>query len=362
MVNQMVNGDGRAAVNQEGNKQNGNGAVLLGGVGKDNSKMGGAANTVAAAANYVKEGISNWWSASVAGFQSESLVDFGKRIAIDTPNPETMAVGLVAGIAGTLGKMERAATGVEEALKYNPCKCFVVGTPIQTPHGTKPIEKIAVGDLVAARDEKTGETVWKPVLRLIRNGEKDVLHVRYVDAAGRSETLGVTPEHPFMLQGQRWVHAGDLQPGDKIMRLNDGFLTVKSVKKYSVRHHTFNFEVADVHTYFVGTMGAWVHNAGPCDITKAINLPGWRAVTVDMVHVAERHMEDGARVLDKSVFVGLNERGVMAAIKQAYGSATTVAVQGERVLLEGITKTGTSVQMWLNRTTKTIETAYPVAR
>jgi len=45
MVNQMVNGDGRAAVNQEGNKQNGNGAVLLGGVGKDNSKMGGATNS-----------------------------------------------------------------------------------------------------------------------------------------------------------------------------------------------------------------------------------------------------------------------------------------------------------------------------
>lgn len=45
MVNQMVNGDGRAAVNQDGNKQNGNGAVLMGGVGKDNSKMGGATNS-----------------------------------------------------------------------------------------------------------------------------------------------------------------------------------------------------------------------------------------------------------------------------------------------------------------------------
>jgi len=57
MVNQMVNGDGRAAVNQEGNKQNGNGAVLLGGVGKDNSKMGGATvvGAVGDAANWVVE-------------------------------------------------------------------------------------------------------------------------------------------------------------------------------------------------------------------------------------------------------------------------------------------------------------------
>ena len=45
MVNQMVNGDGRAAVNQEGNKQNGNGAVLSDGVNKDNSKIGGGTNS-----------------------------------------------------------------------------------------------------------------------------------------------------------------------------------------------------------------------------------------------------------------------------------------------------------------------------
>jgi hypothetical protein len=93
---------------------------------------------------------------------------------------------------------------------------------------------------------------------------------------------------------------------------------------------------------------------------KAINLPGWKKVTVDMVHIAERHMTGGALTEGRSVFVGLNERGVMAAIQQAYGSATTIAVQGERILLQGTTKTGMAVQMWLNKATNIIETAYPV--
>jgi hypothetical protein len=93
---------------------------------------------------------------------------------------------------------------------------------------------------------------------------------------------------------------------------------------------------------------------------RAINLPGWSKLTVDMVHIAERHMMGGAQTAGKTLFVGLSERGVMAAIRQAYGSATTVAVQGERVLLSGVTKTGTTVEMWLNKATNLIETAYPV--
>jgi hypothetical protein len=39
-----------------------------------------------------------------------------------------------------------------------------------------------------------------------------------------------------------------------------------------------------------------------------------------------------------------------------------LSVQGERVLLEGVTKTGMTVQMWLNRATNVIETAYPVGK
>ncbi|MDN2709880.1 polymorphic toxin-type HINT domain-containing protein [Janthinobacterium sp. SUN118] len=161
--------------------------------------------------------------------------------------------------------------GTQAVASLIPCRCFVAGTLVHTSTGLKKIELIKVGDLVAARDEDTGMTSWKPVVSLIRNGEKNVLRVQYVDVGGKSEVLGVTPEHPFMLEGKRWVSAGELKPGDKIMSLGGALLTVKRISKYSVRHHTYNFEVADFHTYFVGKKGAWVHNA-PCNLQ-----PGWIA-------------------------------------------------------------------------------------
>jgi hypothetical protein len=71
-------------------------------------------------------------------------------------------------------------------------------------------------------------------------------------------------------------------------------------------------------------------------------------------------MTGGPLTAGRTVFTNLNEKGVMAAIRQAYGSAKILHAQGERVLLSGSTKTGMNVEMWLNNSTKVIETAYPV--
>jgi RHS repeat-associated protein len=95
--------------------------------------------------------------------------------------------------------------------------------------------------------------------------------------------------------------------------------------------------------------------------TKAVNLPAFNKVTVDMSHIKDRHMQGGTLTDGRTVFSSATERGVQAAIQQAYGSARTINVQGDRVLLSGTTKTGTQIEMWFNKSTKTIETAYPVA-
>jgi hypothetical protein len=144
------------------------------------------------------------------------------------------------------------------------CLCFADGTPIQTKDGIKKIEDVREGDLIASRDPDTGETAWKPVLHVIRNDKHDILRLSYTDQTGKSEILGVTPDHRFMLEGKRWVQTADIHPGDKIMRLDGGLLTVQSITADPEQHTTYNFEVADFHTYFVGTLGAWVHNAGNC--------------------------------------------------------------------------------------------------
>jgi len=95
-------------------------------------------------------------------------------------------------------------------------------------------------------------------------------------------------------------------------------------------------------------------------LTRAVNLPAWSRLSVNMPHIVDRHMVGGTMTQGRSIFIGLNERGVMAAVRQAYGSSSVVRHQGDRMLLSGSTNTGMRVEMWLNRSTNTIETAYPV--
>ena len=110
-----------------------------------------------------------------------------------------------------------------------------------------------------------------------------------------------------------------------------------------------------------GVRSAVSSGLGAAAVRKAVNLPAWKKVLVDMAHIAERHMERGAKAAGRTVFAGMNERGVLAAVRQAYGSASTVRSQGDRVLLSGQTRTGLTVEMWFNKTTNVIETAYPVS-
>ncbi len=56
----------------------------------------------------------------------------------------------------------------------------------------KPIENIAVGTLVLAYDEETGEKAYKEVVRLFRNETKEWYHI-HVDG----EEIVCTGGHPF---------------------------------------------------------------------------------------------------------------------------------------------------------------------
>ena len=164
----------------------------------------------------------------------------------------------MAAMAGSISLRAESLFASKLALRG---ECFTEGTPVHTAAGLTPIEDIREGDFVAARDERTGETSWRPVMRLFRNAGKETVRVSYMDGQGEEETLGASLEHPFRVAGRGWVGAGELKPGDRIVRRDGGSLTVKQVVRDPVRRDTFNFEVAGVHTYFVGGLGAWVHNA-----------------------------------------------------------------------------------------------------
>jgi len=73
--------------------------------------------------------------------------------------------------------------------------------------------------------------------------------------------------------GDKWVSACELKKGDRVLLANADTLTGKP--KYGIvidvetedceEYTTYNFEVADFHTYYVGENGVCVHNAD-CNI------------------------------------------------------------------------------------------------
>lgn len=173
--------------------------------------------------------------------------------AIAAVFPPLKIVKIATKEVGTLGKVANVSNSAGKL-------CFVAGTIVHTRDGLKPIEDIQVGDLVASKDEFTKEITWKPVVDLLRNHNKRILNITLSNSKGDQDLIGVTEEHPFWVEGVGWVIAGELQEGHKVSSIDGTYLIVKSIVLDAQLHDTYNFEVEDYHTYFVGELGAWVHN------------------------------------------------------------------------------------------------------
>jgi hypothetical protein len=138
-------------------------------------------------------------------------------------------------------------------------KCFPAGTMILMADGSlKPIEEIKQGDLVAAFDFEKGELVAKEVTETFENFTNV-----WVDIEIAGEKVTATRHHPFWIESkQEWVLAEFLEAGMTVRNKRGEIVAITSVE---IRYEqsdaaTYNFEVADVHNYFVGAEGILVHN------------------------------------------------------------------------------------------------------
>jgi len=84
----------------------------------------------------------------------------------------------------------------------------------------------------------------------------------------------VTAEHPFYHAERGWVHASKLVVGDLISEDEGGTLRVTKVtfNPNAPLNVTYNLEVADFHTYFVGEYGVLVHNGWLIDLAVGLGL------------------------------------------------------------------------------------------
>ncbi|MBE2206755.1 MAG: hypothetical protein IAE84_04165 [Saprospiraceae bacterium] len=134
--------------------------------------------------------------------------------------------------------------------------CFTAGTPVHTPAGLVPIEKISIGDTVLAYNESSKTPTLASVTNVFHKTWRGLLRI----IAGR-DTLLATPNHPFYLPGSgRYLPADSLRRGMQLLALSGTLLTVQSVAALDTTVSVYNFEVAEHHNYYVGEEGVLVHN------------------------------------------------------------------------------------------------------
>lgn len=192
---------------------------------------------------------------------------------------------------------------VEEAIFDN---CFLAGTLVVAGHQRsdgqvervlREVQQVKADDLVLAQDPLTGEVGYRRVVRTFENVTTSVVSVTVgapeclpVRQAGRTErhavghageeggedaeppsasqTIRCTPGHPWRVRGAdrvlRWVFAGDLRVGDRLVPEAGPEQVVLGLDVREEVARTFNFEVEGWHTYYVSGAadqpGVLVHN------------------------------------------------------------------------------------------------------
>ncbi|WP_223838035.1 polymorphic toxin-type HINT domain-containing protein [Streptomyces venezuelae] len=161
--------------------------------------------------------------------------------------------------ADVLGKLKNI-------FKANPCKkhSFPAGTHVLMGNGsTKPIEKIRVGDSVAAADPLTGNSGPRRVQATIHTPDDRKFTEITLAERGAGATITATNHHPFWsVKDRTWTDAGALRAGDTLLTAQGAAAQVGSIRHWTGLEPAYDLTVADLHTYFVmaGTTSLLVHN------------------------------------------------------------------------------------------------------
>ena len=143
----------------------------------------------------------------------------------------------------------------------------------------KPIASLKLGDMVLAKSEwkAQGESLsYEPITDIMVTPAQPRRLVDLVLADG--QTLTTTDGHPFNTP-EGWRDAILLKKGGKLLLKGDGE-SEKTVEIASVTHRldtqtTYNLEVANAHTFFVGEDGVLVHNGKGYNPPPRGPLPGF---------------------------------------------------------------------------------------
>ncbi|MCP3866752.1 MAG: hypothetical protein GY703_01370, partial [Gammaproteobacteria bacterium] len=157
--------------------------------------------------------------------------------------------GFFSSFGGGGGSGFCAFCGPRIGTAYERDGCFAAGTPILMADGSRQaIESVLPGDMVATFDGGNA--------RVKRVKVRDTDHLRELRfrEIGGEQTLRritTTDEHRFWAMNRdRWLLAGDIQVGDRLMLVGGTEAVITATRRYSEETKVYNFDVVDYETYF----------------------------------------------------------------------------------------------------------------
>lgn len=187
---------------------------------------------------------------------------------------------------GKFGKLFGAAVGLASGLANSFPADTLVHTRIQTDSGPqtqlKPISQIQIGDEVLAWDELAAHDQalqakqasspreisassshidsaksYQKVTEVYNTPERirTLVHL----TLDNGQTLTATDGHPFKTD-EGWRDAVLLKKGGKLLLKDSSYAAIADIRIEQERITTFNLEVAQLHTFYVGVDGVVVHN------------------------------------------------------------------------------------------------------
>ncbi|MGE8654477.1 MAG: polymorphic toxin-type HINT domain-containing protein [Acinetobacter gandensis] len=218
---------------------------------------------------------------------NEILGGFGSLVLDVLPSGKGLKIidKVTGSLVGSFSDLKTAKKAVQ-----NYCSgtaCFTAGTLIETDQGLKEIEQFEGGELIWSRNDVTLEYGYRPVIATKVTAEQAIFEVVIQSKIGHTETLETTAEHPFWIKDYGWLKASLLQSGMTLLDRNNEELTIISQVLIPHKVETvYNIEVEGFHTYHVGELGTWVHNANCCEVANTFEkklynlLPGERVALI----------------------------------------------------------------------------------
>lgn len=146
---------------------------------------------------------------------------------------------------------------------------FTPTTQVTTNQGKQAIGKLKVGEKVLAYNPKTGKTELEPILHVWIHTDNDLVDLTITTkqhaphstkATTTKEVLHTNQKHPFFTLEHGFVPVGQLKLGMHVLSADGHIGVITGWKVVSGTKLMYNLEVAQDHTFVVGT-GEWVvHN------------------------------------------------------------------------------------------------------